>query len=1355
MTSNATPPPPPTGMQQVRRVRLLKRISVIAIAVFGALAILMFAVAAVVLNSSRFHNYVLATITGRASDALGIAVQVQNFAIHPATLSVDIYGISVEGASPFPNPPVLQVSHVHAGFRIASILNREWYLDDLVIEHPVIQVTVDARGRSNIPTIRSSGKSGSTSVFDLGIRHAMLAEGTLLYNDRPNNLDADLRNLNFRASFDTLIRRYSGSVSYTEGHIDSGGFRPFEHSLEASFEATPTTFHLTSAHVAGGGSELNLSAVVNDYNAPVVDAQYQATINLAGIAKALHNSALPIGVVQTTGQLHYTQIAGRTTLDSVTLNGNLASRELNVAIAKGRTAITNISATLGLDNGNLAVRGIEAHLWGGALTAEGKMNHLSGDSQSEIAAKLRGLSLSRMQAALTPTVHPSVKVVGTLNATASAQWGNTLDDLVARTDATIDGNAETAQNHESKAIGSGPQTEIATGANIVPVQSDVHATYSAKARSFTVTNTSLRTPQTDLRMSGIVSRNSSLAFRLQANDLHEFEAISSLFRSQSPDQPTQSLGLGGSAAFQGTVAGSTDAPHLSGQLSATKISFAGSNWKSLRAKVELSPSSASLQNAELDSEPRGRITFNAGVGLSNWSFTKESPVQLQLQGTQLSVSDLVKISGQDLPLTGELHASINLHGTELRPTGSGTIGITNGSAYDEPITSADLKLSGSGDEAHADISLHLPAGELQANVSVRPEDKTYRAQLSSAGLHIDKLRSLKSRNIDATGAVALDVSGQGSFDNPQLDATLQSTSIAFQNQSLQQVRIQLKIADHIANAALASEFADVPINAKARIELSKDYLADISLDSRAFSLRPLLAVYAPGETDALDGQTEIHATLHGPLRFPKSIEAHATVPILKMNYGKSVELAAVSPIHIDYAKGVINLQRSEIRGTDTDLQIQASIPTSNTDPLSVMLLGKVDLQLAQLFDPELRSSGQIQLNINSSGVGRNFGGQVQIVDASLAGDSLPIGLQHGNGTLTLTNDRLEIANFRGTVGGGSVTAQGGITLRPAIQFNLGLDGKGIRILYPQGTRENVDANLRLVGSMDKSVLAGTVSVSGLSFTPAFDLNGFVANLSSGVAAPPSAGMAQRVQLNIALHSTNNVNLVNRTLSVNGTANLQVKGTAADPVLLGQVNLNSGDIILNGNRFVLDGGTIQFVNPSETQAVVNLALNTSIKQYNITMRFRGPVDELRPQFSSDPALPQSDIINLLALGQTAEASEANSAAGLSPSTTQTGEALVASQVSSQITSRVSKIAGISQLSINPVLASGTAQGPPGANITIQQRITGNLFVTFTTNTATTQDQTIQGQYQVSPRVAVSATRDPNGGSAVDVLIKRSW
>jgi hypothetical protein len=40
-------------------------------------------------------------------------------------------------------------------------------------------------------------------------------------------------------------------------------------------------------------------------------------------------------------------------------------------------------------------------------------------------------------------------------------------------------------------------------------------------------------------------------------------------------------------------------------------------------------------------------------------------------------------------------------------------------------------------------------------------------------------------------------------------------------------------------------------------------------------------------------------------------------------------------------------------------------------------------------------------------------------------------------------------------------------------------------------------------------------------------------------------------------------------------------------------------------------------------------------------------------------------------------------------------------------------------------------------------------------ASTQSQIIQGQYQVSPKVALSVTRDQNGGFGFDTLIKKSW
>ena len=649
-------------------------------------------------------------------------------------------------------------------------------------------------------------------------------------------------------------------------------------------------------------------------------------------------------------------------------------------------------------------------------------------------------------------------------------------------------------------------------------------------------------------------------------------------------------------------------------------------------------------------------------------------------------------------------------------------------------------------------AVQLPAGEVQSKVSVRPRQKSYNAQLTASGIRLDQLQALKAQNIDARGVVGIKANGAGTFDNPQLDATLQIPQIEIQNQKIADVNLQMNVANHLATANLTSSAVGTAIRANAKVHLTGDYPTDATLDTQAIPLQPIFAIYAPGQAADVTGQTEVHATLHGPLKNKKLLEAHLTIPTLKLAYGNNVQLAETSPIQVDYKDTVITLQRSGLKGTDTDLQFQGSMSTTSGAPMSLVLLGTVNLHLAQVFEPDIRSSGELKFNINSNGATNNpdLGGQIEIVDANFASGDLPVGLQHGNGVLTLTKDRLNITKFQGTVGSGTVTAQGGIAYRPGVQFDLGLAANGVRVLYPQGVRENVNANLRLAGSTDNAVLGGQVKLADLSFTPAFDLNSFIDQFSGGVSPPPTPGLAQNIQLNLGVSSENNINLVSRTLSVNGSANLRVRGTAAQPVILGRVNLTGGDIILNGDRFVLNGGTIEFVNPSETQPVVNLSLNTNIQQYDISMRFNGPIDQLRTNYSSDPSLPAADIINLLAFGSTTEASAMNATPA-----NQAAESLVASQVSSQVTSRVSKVAGISQLSINPVLAGGTSQGPPGANITIQQRVTGNLFVTFSSNVASTQNQTIQGQYQISPRVAVSATRDQNGGFGFDTLIKKTW
>ena len=1302
------------------------------------------------LGSSRFHACVIATAQRMAEEKLGVPVRIGNFALHLSTLSLDLYSLTVSGANTHPNPPLLEVQHIQAGVKVVSFIQRKWYLSALRIDHPVIRIYVDSQGNSNIPTPKGSS-DGNTTIFDLGIRHTVIDGGVIYFNDEPRNLAADLHDVNLNAAFSELLNRYSGTFGYTEGKITCGSMTPPTHSVNVTFDADPTTLHLAPAKLTIGKSQLALNATLVHYDSPEVQAQYNLSADGAQIAQALQIPAIPSGLVVVGGSLKYRQIPNRAFLESLQIDGDLQSSRLEVRTASSRTAVAGLRAQYSLANGDAVLRDLRARILGGELTAQGAMQNIGGDTHTQLKAAVHGVSLAELRRAFAPAdAAPGVDLAGTLNTNATASWGKSLDDLIARADATISGQASGAQAaSEEPAIQGAPTASPAP----IPLQGDFHVTYSACDQRLAVAQSSLATPEMTLAMNGVVSRTSNLTVQLQANDLREVEAIAVMFFPARENTPLQSIHLAGAASFSGSVQGTLSEPHISGEFAAQNLQINGSRWKVFTTNVAASPTQISLSHANLEPASRGKLSFSANAGLVNWTFSQSSPFEVQLNASQLDLADMAKLSGRPIPVTGTLNATIALHGTELNPVGKGSVTLNKATAYGEPISSAEVTFSGAESAVRGDLAIHAPAGMVRGALIIHPMQRTYSAELNSTGIQLERIQAVADANKAITGVLTLSAKGEGSFDNPQGDAVIQIPKLVVQNQDINDIKLQLDLANHLAVANLTSSAIGTAVRAHGQVNLTGNFLADATLDTQSIPLRPLLAEYLPDQAADITGETEVHATLHGPLKDWRHLEAHATIPVLKLAYTDTVQLAANAPIHLDFKDGVINIERSTISGTDTNLQFQGTIPAAANAPTSLQLEGAVNLHLAQLFSPDLRSSGELRLHIQSqpgdSGLG--VGGNIEIVDANISSADIPVGLQHANGSLTFSNDRINIASFNGTLGGGTLTAQGGVALRPSARFDVGLTASGVRMLYPQGMRETMDANLRLTGSARSARLGGTVNVTDLSFTQAFDLSSLIAQFTGGVEAPPSRSFAQSVALNIAVHSANNVNLVSRTVSVGGSANLQVRGTLADPVILGRATLTGGDILLNNKRFVLIGGTVQFANLTQTEPSVNLSLTTTIQQYNIRLRFEGPIDQLRTQYTSDPALPSADIINLLAFGQTTEAGAASSTTPAN----QAAQSAVASQVSNQITSRISRIAGISQLSINPVLPNSNSQGQMGANITIQQRVTGNLFITYSTNVASTESQTIQGQYQVTPRVGVSATRDPNGGFGVDVLIKKTW
>lgn len=1351
----AKDPPSESSNIQPENAGTVRRILVAIALVLGGITIAALIAAVLFLslvNIDGVHRYLLELTQKKARSMLGVPVTLENFSVDLPALRVDLYGLTIDGSDPYRKPPLLQVNHIAASIRIVSIFRRKWYLNRVELDRPVVWIIEGKRGRSNLPAPSDTSGSPNINLFNLAIRHLELHRGDIYLDERPENLSARILDLEIGARYSPLTQTYTGRLAYAHGQLQFGEMLPVPHSADASFTYEPGILNVKQLILTSGRSRIELAGEVTHFSHPELHATYDVTIDGEQMQSIVRQKWLHSGLIEAKGAATYITELGKPRLAALTVIGSASSRSFTVSMQGRFFPIKDMFASYSVTGGETKVRQFRANALGGTIALEGS-ERFSGNHQGGLAkVKLHGLSLGNAERLFQVVSPEPVALSGIFDGSASAWWGPRFENLGVKVDAFTNGQmiVKSQRRDTNQHTGTAITSRTSVTNPGIPFQTGIHALYTLKNKRLQLVHTFLQTQGTDLTLNGTVAKSSSLALDFKSNELGLLATLSSLFVKQQLGERMRSLGLSGEASFHGTLAGSIVSPQMSGYVEASNVTVGSSRWRSFHAHVRISPSFLEAENAYLAPASEGSIQFGARTELTRWSFSKDSMVEAAVSMSRINISDLMEVTGRTFPVSGILNAELRLRGSLDIPSGSGRIKLSNAKVYQRPVKSVVCSFSASDGEFRENSIMDVAGGMVTASATVNPSKRTYGATVSSRGLQIERLQIPRLRNAKAAGTLRFSANGLGSFDNPKVSADIQISNGSVEGHSLPGTTLDLNLTNRVVIASLSSKLAHAPVEGHARVTLTGNYPAYLSLDTDVLSLQPVLALYAPDVAEQLTGQTQIHLQLHGPIRNRQAIVGEVTIPLLKLKY-KDVAAIEATSIHIDYRDGVLRLTPTTLRGADADLQMQGTIPIFSKMPISLNILGSVNLELAQVFYPGLKASGAARINIHSgTAFSGEMNGQIEIVNASLSSSTFPMGLQNGNGVLNLSRNRIDITKFDGTVGGGQVIAQGGVTFRPGLVFDVGISAKNVRMLYPQGMSESLNANVRLTGSYERALLSGSVGISEVSFAPTFDLISMASQFSSGVSAPAAPGFSQNLALNIAVRSTNTLSPASRTMSVSGTAALYVRGTAAHPALIGRVNLTAGSMIFHGDRFVVKSGTLQFVDPNEIRPVLNVSLETTIQQYQITLQFIGPMDEMRGEYTSNPSLPRADIISLLAFGTTTEAQAKNATPA-----NQVAESLIASQVSSQVTSRISRIAGISQLSISPVLTGGTAAGPPGAVITIRQQVTGNLFITFSTNVASAQSQTIQGQYMLSPRISVSATRDPNGGSAVDVLIKRSW
>jgi len=1268
------------------------------------------------LKTNSFRQFAMREIINQADQATGGHTQLQNFDFQLSTLTAHLYGIVVRGKEPADAPPLLAADSLTVKLKILSVLHHQINLRELLIDHPVANLQVNRKGETNFPEAPPSKSNSKTNVFELAVGHVGIMNGEVNYKDRKMLLDADLHNLTTDVSFDPPSTRYVGSISYDNGHLQYGRYSPMPHNLNVRFNATPSAFALESAVFKIASSTASLRAIVSNYSNPTVSGTYDVRLHTQDFA-AISPSAKPAGDLALAGKLYYQNNSSQPALRNAALDGQIVSEELS-AIASGRRIdVRKLRANYQLANGAFHATGVVADLLGGQIHADAEMGNLDKTPSSRINAELRNISLQAAKKLAEEPKLNRVTVTGDLSGKLSAAWTGSVSNVRAHSDLFV--RAATKAN--------------ASSVQEVPVNGAIHADYDGRSSTLILRDTNVRIPSATLTANGELNKNSSLRIQATASDLHQLAALAASFTSK----PSAGAPVSGSATLNATVRGSMQAPQITGRISAQNLEVQGSKWKSADFSVQADPSHASISNGTLVAARQGRASFSGNLRLRHWSYASSDAIQANLSVTQMSVTDLQHLANAHYPVSGDLSATLSLSGSQLDPRGSGSFSVANARAYDEPVQKLALNLRAENGSVVSSLNVATNAGSATTNLTFTPKTKAYKLDLTSPGIVLQKLHTVQAKNLAVNGTVSIAAKGQGTLDNPQLEASIQIPRLAMKDRAISDIKADLRVANQQAELALDSQVMEASVRARGHVNLTGDYEANASFDTSAVPLDALMAAFTT-VPEGFKGQTEAHITLKGPLKDKTRIEAHLTIPTLDASY-QSVQIGAVRPIKADYVRSVVTLQPAEIRGTGTSLRIQGSVPLDGKPAPTLTAQGSIDAQILRIADPDLQCSGMVALEVRTfgSGSGPQVSGQVRLQNISVSTTTAPMGIQNLNGALDINNDRVQISNVKAQVGGGELTAGGSVTYRPAVQFNMALNGKSVRLRYPDGLRTVLDSSLAWTGNMQASTLNGRVLIGGLSFTPDFDLASFGDQFSTNAATPAEPGFADTINLQIAVQSKGTLSATSSQVSLEGDADLRVGGSAANPVITGRTDLNAGELFYRNVRYTLQRGVITFDNPTQTHPILNVAVGTTVEQYNLTIDMRGAFDALTVSYSSDPPLATADIINLIARGKTSSEQAASS---------QSTDSMVASQAVSQVSGGIQKLAGISSLQIDPLLGGNNQN--PGARIALQQRVTKNFLFTFSSDVSQPGSEMVQGDYQINKRWSVSVARDQLGGVSID-------
>ena len=532
--------------------------------------------------------------------------------------------------------------------------------------------------------------------------------------------------------------------------------------------------------------------------------------------------------------------------------------------------------------------------------------------------------------------------------------------------------------------------------------------------------------------------------------------------------------------------------------------------------------------------------------------------------------------------------------------------------------------------------------------------------------------------------------------------------------------------------------------------------ADLTFRVRADDLG-VLAGFAPEGSPEIGGRAAGEVRITGPLEAP---ELALHLDELDATFG-GTPLVAREPVRLRLADGRLRFD-SFFVGTprgETEVVVAGSVGLSAQEPLDLRVQGVVENEWLRPILPGFALSGasDVLATVRGTPEAPRVNGQASLrPGVQLTSEALPEPIADVRAVALFYPDRLVIDSFQGAMGGGTLQASGAMQWpRPdeptTARFQVAL--RRVSLHYPEGWLVRGDGDLVWSISGEEQSLRGQALLDRALYLRDVDvglvplLQKFFRKQRQEVAVADEA--LGDVQLNLQVRAPGTVRIKNNLADMKGTAELTFRGSLARPILFGRVEAEpGGSLVYADNTYRVERATLTFANPYRVEPLLDLVANTRVASYDVRLALFGNLERLNATFSSDPPLPDLEVLSLLLSGTPGRlGDELSQLRGGQSTDDSAAEGLLLGQAATLLTHRVGSLFGFDAFRIEPLSRSG--ESVSSARVTVGKRISRSVYLTYSYDPSSTGGQRFQVEWQVARGLSLLLTQEQDS-YAVDVL-----